>query len=520
MKNITPPQPKQPYLISPHAYLFVTPPNSELTRFIEQALRLVEYEPQILSLIQQDMERHGLEKKSSRLADRHWHESQSGRLPGQETVDFTRFKASPLQTGRPRMTPRTCFLFLMLRGYLGGFKTSAARTLFEESTSIRLVLEEEGIPLPGLSTLNENANAISNDTRDFIHRAQLRMIRAQGLDDLLHQKADSTAVSASTSWPSDSRLIVNFLDRALKRGQSLEKFELPSLKGEAVGGLIKDMRRLEFQIAMVRRKTSGERKRRDLYLEFIELAEEASQLLTQELSEVEQLAKSFKLAPSEDAAMKKVLGLIGEDIIEACKIIQACIERVVERKPPKSGGRRLSLGDKDAAYIVKGTHDPVIGYRVQVVSSGKGFITDLKVPKGNASDAQQLVSLVRASIKRLDVVPVEFNVDSGYACKDSRVQAMSLGVQRVVIGGSKGRAITDLEEWESEAYKKARRMRSAIESVISQLKGIVGFGRAARRTIAKVTAELTEKVLAFNFRRITYLSTLRTKGAHWPSPSG
>ncbi len=325
------------------------------------------------------------------------------------------------------MTPRACFLFLMLRGYLGGFKSSAAKTLFEESTSIRLVLEEEGIPLPGLSTLIENANVISKETLDFIHRAQLCMVRSEGLDDLLNQKADSTAVSASTSWPSDSRLIVNFLDRALKRGRSLEKFELPCLKGETVGGLIEEMRRLEFQIAMVRRKTSGERKRQGLYADFIELAEDASQILTQELGELERHAKSLKLAPSEEAAMKKVLGLIGEDISEACKIIEACIERVIERKPPKSGGRRLSLGDKDAAYIAKGTHDPVIGYRVQVVSSGNGFITDVKVPKGNASDAQQLVPLIKASIERLGIVPIEFNVDSGYACKESHAEAIKTG---------------------------------------------------------------------------------------------
>ncbi len=93
------------------------------------------------------------------------------------------------------------------------------------------------------------------------------------------------------------------------------------------------------------------------------------------------------------------------------------------------------------------------------------------------------------------------------------LKPLRLGVQRLVIGGSKGRAITDPDEWESEAHKKARRKRSAIESVISQLKGIVGFGRVARRNIAKVTAELTEKVLAFNFRRITYI-TLGMRNTH------
>lgn len=518
MKNTTPPQPNLPYVISPHAYLFVMPPNSELTRFIEQVLRLVAYEPQILSLIQKDLERHGLEKKSRRLADRQWHDSQSGYLLELEPAEPSELKATRLQTGRPRMTPRACFLFLMLRGYLGGFKTSTSRTLFEESTSIRLVLAEEGVSLPGLSTMNENANVISKETLDFIHRVQLRMIRTEGLDDLLNQTADSTAVSASTSWPSDSRLIVNFLDRALKRGQSLEKFKLPCLKGAEAGGLIEEMRRLEFQIAMIRRKTNGERKRQSLYREFIELAEEASQVLTQELGEVEQDAAIIKLAPSEESAMKKVLGQISEDIGEACKIIQACIERVIERKPPKSGGRRLSLGDKDAAYIAKGTHDPVIGYRVQVVSSRNGFITQVEVPKGNVSDAQQLVPLVTASIERLGIVPVEFNVDSGYACKESRAQAVRLGVQRVVIGGSKGRAITEQDEWESEAHKKARRRRSAIESVISQLKGIVRFGRAARRNIAAVTAELTEKVLAFNFRRVANFMMQGVRTA--PVPSG
>jgi hypothetical protein len=81
-----------------------------------------------------------------------------------------------LEIGRPRTEAYIVYFFLMLRGLNGGCKDQHARLLLEESITLRLWLEHLGLELPPASTLSENLNAVSNQTRSLIHQVQLRYI--------------------------------------------------------------------------------------------------------------------------------------------------------------------------------------------------------------------------------------------------------------------------------------------------------------------------------------------------------
>ena len=105
------------------------------------------------------------------------------------------------------------YLFLMLRGRLGGCKDQDARLLQEESMTLHWWLENLELTLPPASTLSENLNAVSNATRDFIHRAQLRYIVDEGWDDLSSLYLDSTAVKANSERPTDSGLMTKLVER-------------------------------------------------------------------------------------------------------------------------------------------------------------------------------------------------------------------------------------------------------------------------------------------------------------------
>jgi hypothetical protein len=67
--------------------------------------------------------------------------------------------------------------------------------------------------LPPASTLSENLNAVSNQTRRLIHQAQLRYILQQSLDDFQKCFVDSTAVEANTERPTDSTILVRLINR-------------------------------------------------------------------------------------------------------------------------------------------------------------------------------------------------------------------------------------------------------------------------------------------------------------------
>lgn len=55
----------------------------------------------------------------------------------------------------------------------------------------------------------------------------------------------------------------------------------------------------------------------------------------------------------------------------------------------------------------------VIGYKLQLVRSAKGFVTSLMVPEGNAADSINLEPAIRESIQRTGVIPELVSTDDG-----------------------------------------------------------------------------------------------------------
>jgi hypothetical protein len=101
--------------------------------------------------------------------------------------------------------------------------------LLEESITLQLWLEHLGLQLPPASTLSDNLNAVSNQTRALIHQVQLRYIIQQGLDDFQKCFIDSTAVEANTERPTDSTILVRLIARVCTTGSNLHRLDLPDM---------------------------------------------------------------------------------------------------------------------------------------------------------------------------------------------------------------------------------------------------------------------------------------------------
>ena len=68
--------------------------------------------------------------------------------------------------------------------------------------------------------------------------------------------------------------------------------------------------------------------------------------------------------------------------------------------------------------------------------------------EGNANDTPQLHSLVNEVIQNTGIVPESVSTDDGYASTDGRNKVLSLvEVKNVSISGSKGKALTPVEDW-------------------------------------------------------------------------
>jgi hypothetical protein len=408
-----------------------------------------------------------------------------------------------LETGRPRTEAYIVYLFLMLRGFNGGCKDQHARLLLEESITLRVWLEHLGLELPPASTLSENLNAVSNQTRSLIHQVQLRWILQQGLDDFQKCFIDSTAVEANTERPTDSTILVRLIARACTAGGNLHRLDLPDMNQIGLLEQQEELRRLSQQIHFLNGKAQGAAKRKKVYFQLLRRARRLRKRLLRDLELVcRNLEGRTDLPPSRRLKGEEALCLIAEDLAALEQAANVCERRVMEQEKVPMAEKIISLSDSDASFIVKGGWNTVVGYRPQLARSGGGFITALVLPRGNAADSPHLVPMVKEQITNTGVIPSMASADDGYSSQQGLEEVLGLGVKVVSISGAKGKKIIEARQWKSQPYRRARAERSAIESMVFTLKEGFEFGEMVRRTHENVLAEMLEKMLAYNISQI------------------
>jgi len=491
--------PRAPF--APVPMLFLVPPGeSEFFEFLEEAHLLVEGNRTILDAIDADLDLHGKRKKALRLEDREWNQTRNQPLPslGHEATPVVA-ETLQLEGGRPRTDAYVVYLFLVGRGFFGGFKSSEATTLVLESTTLRVLLANQGSTLPGRSTLTELANAVSPATREMILDAQLRVVLRENWDDFKMMTQDSTAVEGNVLWPTDSRLMVDLVARLHRRGGRLDAFGLPNFSKAWNAKVLGVMSLLDRDINLGQKRT---RTRRHLYRKLLKKAHRAIELLAPQVEKTRKALRDLEMLPSMRVRAERVVSWLESDLHSLRRVVACCEARILRDEKVPVADKVLSVSDPDVGFIAKGGRQSVVGYKPQLARSGNGFVTGLIVPQGNASDSCQLVPMFDQVVKRTGVTPETVSVDDGYSSRTGRETVKSRGPKVVSISGSKGKKITPTAEWDSEEYAVARDDRSAVESLMFTIKHGFDFGRVARRGLDSVQAELLEKVLAYNFCRM------------------
>lgn len=486
--------------------LFLTVSDCPLTQYLKETRRLLAFKPQILAAIEHDLDHYGLKKKAARLADQRWCKGQRF-LPGQdaasEEAGGPEVPSMTLNQGRPRMSARTCYFFWMLCNHVGGIKSHDAADRIFDSKNVDAFLHHEGCQRPSLSSVLENTNAISEETRTLILDAQIEMAREEGLDDFQRCQVDSTMVDANIAWPTDSLVMLKLVRSLKKRADKLQRFGIKGLAFDVLTGWIADLKSLDFQICNTANKKVEHRK--NLYRKFLVMAETIAHTYNDRIDFVGNQVYLTRVKPSQKNRLTHTCEEMSSDIEELFRVIDYCRLRVEEGISTPGDEKILSISDPDAAFLKKGSRVPRVGYKPQLCRSQKGFVTALLVPRGNAADAPLLQEVCDQSFQRTGVIPKEFSADGGYVSSANRDWLLEKGVEKPSFSSSKGKAITPKHDWESQSYKNLRSWRSAVEALMSHIKGVFGFGKVIRRTLKKVQAELMDKVLTYNFVRLSCL---------------
>lgn len=499
--------------LAPVPCLFLDAPDSGFADFVSGALELLRVNPSLVARVEQDLDVHAKKKKALRQADARWVANQSIDLPTVPQSLFHGPENITLGDGRPRTPALVVALFVFLRGYLGGFKTAPSDDLLFESRTIAVFLARQNLVMPGRSTLTELTNAVSEATRSAFLDAEVRMILREGLDDFSTMIQDSTSVEGNTEWPTDSRLVVKLLHRILRTGRALPKFGLPEMRSYEAERILDKLTTIDRQIDLMKSGKNVTEKRNRRYKQVIGKGRVAHRSVANELPKVREALAAMKAPPSRRLRTERVVAQLERDLQDLARVLDNCEARIVDKIKVPAAEKVVSTSDPDAAFIVKGQRDPVVGYKPQLARSGGGFVTGLIVPRGNVADSDLLIPMYDQVYQRTQVVPDRVIVDDGYASAKNRDTLKLRHVGTISIGGSKGRKLTSTKDWNSDAHVEARDDRSAVESLMSTLKGSYDFDEVSRRGIDAVAAELLEKVLAYNLYRIVGLRALRRREA-------
>jgi len=464
-----------------------------------------------LTQIEKDVNWIALNKKADRLKDRDWYYDQYGLLPIFDSIQKKAIyepEKLRLAVGRPRLLDSEAVLLLMMcRAHLNSVSSIVATDRLRDSILIQRYFEAREMRLPSANTILDYINAITEQTRDYIYRSQIKMVFQLELDPMTTFALDSFSVSGNTEWPTDSRIIMKLLNRIYRMGNyRLLKFRLPGFKKESFPKWLKRLHQLNFKLDNTCGKAKSKGKVKKLYRQFLKVVDKLLLGMIREVSKyLATWEKGDERAPSQDRMKQGIINQIVSDIEGVIRVYQYTEDRVFHEIKLPSPEKILSLSDESVAFIKKGGREAVIGYKPQVVRSKNGFITAFEVEPGNPGDSTRLLPMVEEHIKTTDTIPETVTVDDGYSNKKVREKLKEMGVKVVSINGSKGKKITPEEEWESTAYKEARNGRSAVESIIYTLRSKFHLSTFTRRGIERVRAELTEKVIAHNFWRIAYL---------------
>ena len=490
--------------------LILPVPDTDFRDFLDEVEELTRFAPEIITAIEKDLDRHAREKKILRQADKKYVESQTDDLPSMNIRERNVLAEElDLAIGRPRMPGCAVYVFLMIRGFLGSLTTKPARRFLRESMSLYDFLQSRGLSMPAWTTILENVNLVSAATRNLIFDKQIELILGEELDNFKSLTIDSTAVKANSSWPTDAKILTGLLMRANRLGQKLHLFGLENFTQGWTPRWLEEMDKLVFQISLAAGKAKSRGKLKKHYRHLLQRGRKATEALSAQLNRLEQGLSMARQAPSRRVLLQRVLQQIKADLSDANRVLSYAHDRVFHDKTLPSTQKVLSLSDGSAAYIQKGSRNPVIGYKPQLVRSEKGFVTSLIVPQGNASDAVELVPAISDSIHRTGVVAQWVSTDDGYASAKGRDEVLGLGVKAISISGAKGKKLTDPNDWDSDPYREARRKRSAVEALMFTIKDGFEFGELGRRGLDAVRDELLEKVLAYNCCRIILMKKRR-----------
>ena len=344
---------------------------------------------------------------------------------------------------------------------------------------------------PAASTWQENIKRVSTETLDAHLQALLGLAKADGIEDGAVVRGDCTVVETNIHHPTDSSLLwdaVRVLTRILKSARDL-----------GVPVVFTDhrrrARRRNLGIATVKGRGS-KAKRRTMYIDLLKVvgkvvgyAQRAAAVLDgwwPPNGDVMDGLRAHGLA----AELRHYLPLV-------LQVVAQTERRVLHEEKVPVADKLFSLFESHTDLVVKGSRETEFGHKVFLASGRSGLVTDVVDLEGNPADTTLLDDWLARHVAEYGNPPSKTAFDGGFASKANLDRLKRAGVSDAVFHKKRGIKISDMAR-STWVYRKLRRFRAGIESVISFIKRCFGWTRCTWRGRNSFKAYVRASVLAAN----------------------
>ena len=212
--------------------------------------------------------------------------------------------------------------FLVLRGLWGSLSDHYSVERLYDSITVEKTLRDHGYNYPGISTIRENLNAVSEVTHRLILKCQAKLILGKNLDDFYNIYVDSTAVKGNVAYPTDISILYKIIERIYRSFTTLEKFGLPGISDGWMLTRIEKMKNHLSFMSMQAGKQGVKGKVKESYRAFSRLAMNVIDSFCSEFEKLTPYWENAVLPPAKEIALEMLWFRIDGDLNDAANVLQ------------------------------------------------------------------------------------------------------------------------------------------------------------------------------------------------------
>jgi IS5 family transposase len=335
---------------------------------------------------------------------------------------------------------------------------------------------------PSKSTVAANLRSLRPTTLAAINAMVVTGVAARRIESGRTVRIDSTVVEAWVHAPTDSSLLfdgIRVLLRLLRRAEHLAGFT-------AYHTHLKRAKRRLMEIQHTAPQATGAR--RASYRDLLKLAQATSDYATCAL---------VHLGHPRTAAQERLERELARYRRLLAAVIRQTTRRVLQGESVPATEKLVSLFEPHTDVLVKDRRATYYGHKIFLTGGASGLILDCAIAKANPADSTWAVPMLKRQRSLYGHAPRQASFDGGFASKDNLSQAKALGVLDVCFAKRRGLPVLDMvkSRW---VYRKLKRFRAGIESVISLLKRAFGLDRCIWKGAAGFVCYVRLGVLTAN----------------------